>query len=947
MFKPVFSGKFGKYSCHRNSLFIGIDYNEEVPEPDDPAGANPKIKEEDVFMANKSVLTKSKKARPRKPLPKWVVPLISIVLVVAIVAGVVVLAMSRTGAFKRMNVLVKSQTSGKYSINQQMAYFLVWNYYYEEAAETWEYYENQGYSSIMSYILGTSNKLDYCWSMAMTAAQSKLNTTVSSSTLLQSYVALCDEGQRNGLQLTKAEKEDAITNMYQVLRSRAYDYYDYLADNGYSVTPSNVYYGNYLEFGRWWKTVFGSDFKESDMEKATVVIAMSNKVLSQWRNDKWESTDAAAEKIANPDRYYKTDYVAYSTTDAALAALLAGVTSEKTLKDLVVNYYVEKNYLEPYNKYVTGKVEEANTVYNKLSGKTTVAELQTALNIYNLTLTEYTQGNETIDEKLAEWLFSDARTGFDATQLKYDDKIVIVVLEGTDPAPETEGGETEGGETEGGETEGGETESDPEPKKVKAATFTVNYVEIATADLTKLQNTLRITLGLTDDETLEHYHSASHEAAEFEEELKEDGADTETLLADATVATDFTATETTVPEVIRDAVFAEGVKVGDVLTVSEDEKVYVVMVKDLKDAVPEDEEQGTPETPAKATVAYKTFEEPMTNVASELETGADSELESIKSDTASYLKPAAVKASETLEKLNASYNKTLFMSNNGATSEKGVKADSKPTEMPEEVYQTALLMNAGEAKLADVADSTTKYVIYASEKTDEGLTVYYLKIETYEVESYQEWLFGTATVVNGEYVSGVSEGDAKVITDEPEEEEGIDTDAETTYTVYLVKNTPMYLETDVVVRGGYLTFMGDDAQKRAEDAKNSLAGKTGYELLKSLSAIQSDANAVASNSLSEDDITSTAVSEWLFDTSRQANEITILEEGGVYYLVVFGARMQSWENSAKTNVASEESTEWVQELISKGGYVISEKALKKIKDVKETIETTEDTTAAA
>ena len=140
--------------------------------------------------------------------------------------------------------------------------------------------------------------------------------------------------------------------------------------------------------------------------------------------------------------------------------------------------------------------------------------------------------------------------------------------------------------------------------------------------------------------------------------------------------------------------------------------------------------------------------------------------------------------------------------------------------MPDEVYQTALLMEAGAAKLADIADSTAKYLIYVSEKTDEGLTVYYLKIETYEADSYQEWLFGTATVVNGEYVSGVAEGDAKVITTEPEEEEDIDTDAKTTYAVYLVKNEPMYLEKDAVVRGGYLTFTGEDAQARV--CKNTL-----------------------------------------------------------------------------------------------------------------------------
>ena len=188
----------------------------------------------------------------------------------------------------------------------------------------------------------------------------------------------------------------------------------------------------------------------------------------------------------------------------------------------------------------------------------------------------------------------------------------------------------------------------------------------------------------------------------------------------------------------------------------------------------------------------------------------------------------------------------------------------------------------------------------------------------------------------GYTVFGVAEGDSTILEKE--------SDGETTYSFYLVENAPMYLKKDLVVRGGYLTFLGDDAEERAEKAKSDLAGKTGYELLKSLSAIESDASAVVSNSISKDSVSATAVAEWLFDEEREADDIVILEEGGAYYLVVFEERLESWENSAKTNAASEDSTEWVQKLISDGGYAVSERALKKIKDVEDEAETTEETT---
>ena len=81
---------------------------------------------------------KYKEAKRRKPTPKWVTPLVCIVLLVAVVIGVGASVFSKYGIVKRSRIVLESQT-GKFDVTQQIATFIAWQTLYSNAAMYWTY----------------------------------------------------------------------------------------------------------------------------------------------------------------------------------------------------------------------------------------------------------------------------------------------------------------------------------------------------------------------------------------------------------------------------------------------------------------------------------------------------------------------------------------------------------------------------------------------------------------------------------------------------------------------------------------------------------------------------------------------------------------------------------------------------------------------------------------
>ena len=856
-------------------------------------------REEENILAKKTV--RSKKRHTHRPLPKLLVPIVAAVLVVAIAVTAIMVALVNNGTFKRTNILVKSQKNGKYSINQQAAQVLIWTSVWDQASQLYNAYSGLA-----------DSEFDYCWGQAVTAKYN-IHEYIGEyyASTLTSLVAACDEGMRTGVPFTKEEQKEAYESLVSSLKSEAYSYYSYLSDNGLSnISPYYVYYTSYPYFGQFLKQALGNDIKEKDIRRAAIIQAYAAKVYSLKQNEFWETTDEniAAEVKANPEDYYTAEYMTYSTEDAALAAILANTTTADAFKSAIVTDYVKKNYLSLYNKYVTEKTAEVNTTLAAVQGKTTDEDLATALTGQTMTATEYASDTDALPAEVKAWLFPTeegvSRAKFDAASVTSEDglKTYVVVIS-----------------------------SIADDGKVTAAYKEIVYEELTEENLAKLTNTVLKTLELPIADGAAVYESASEKADTIVTALN--AADDKAAYLAANGATDapgVSATTETIPDSVCSAVFANDVESGAVLKAGTGSTVYVVYVSSLTPANDE------AETEASADISYIKVEEKMDDVVSDLSGSLESTIPT--SQKASFRKPAAVKAAEKLEALNAAADKATFLSKEGGTAVTDV-TDANHTEksVPDEVSVAVLAegVTADMVLTANKTGSTAKYLIYVSAVGESGVSFTYLTISTYEADTYMEWLFGN---VDLETMTGSADV-GSTFREDPAE-------GETDYSVYLALGA-ITKDTETVVRGGYVAF---DTEAEAEAALSRLSGLSGYELLNQLAELSSDA--VSSNLIRASAVDG-AIKEWLFSDNRTANEIAVVksvseDETAAVYVAAFLKKTEAWESSARTNYASDRAGEWLDGVVEQNGYTVSEKALKKVKNPKQPASSdTTETTASA
>ena len=112
------------------------------------------------------------KYKKKKEAPKWLFPLVSLVLVAAIVIGVVASVIVNTGIVQRNRILIKSE-SGKFDVDQNRATFIAWQSLYYNASMYWTYCS---YGMIEdTYGITKSYTVDQ---YALTVAQSSLENTL-------------------------------------------------------------------------------------------------------------------------------------------------------------------------------------------------------------------------------------------------------------------------------------------------------------------------------------------------------------------------------------------------------------------------------------------------------------------------------------------------------------------------------------------------------------------------------------------------------------------------------------------------------------------------------------------------------------------------------------------------------------------------------------------------
>lgn len=855
-------------------------------------------RDEDILVKNPK---KSKKRRVHRPLPKWVVPAIAGVVAVAIAVGAIVLVLMNNGTFKRTNILVKSQKDSKYSINQQAAQVLIWTSIWDQASNIYGYYSGLA-----------DSEFEYCWGQAMTAKYN-IHEYIGDyyAQTFTSLVAYCDEGIIAGVEFTKEEQDAAYEKMINALKSEAYDYYSHLSSEGVSnISPYYVYYASYPYFGQYLKTTLGNDIKEKDIRRAAIIQAYADKVYSLKQNEFWETTaeNVAAEVNANPENYYTVDYLTYSAEDAALAAVLGSTKTADAFKTAIVSDYVKNNYFNLYNKYVTKALAQVNETLDAVSGVTTKEDLDTVLTAQGMKDSENDYTAETAEGELtgdlhviAHWLFpeeegAEPRAQFDATTLTTADglKVYVVVV----------------------------SDVDTETGTVTAAYKEFTYEKLSDDDLAKLTNTVAKSLEIPIAEDAAVYESASEKADAIVKALNAENADKDAIyLANGAVTVNgVTEASDTLLSVIRDAVFAGNVKSGDVLKVGTYTTVYVVSVNEFTPAVEANEEAGTEAVAASANVCYITVEEPMDEVVVGLTDNLESKIPSESS--ASFKKSVAAKYAKHLEALNAAEDKAKYLLYEGASAVENMTSENyteKISSDAAEISAAVLAENvaAGSILTVDKPNSTTKYLIYVTARDENGVTFNYLTVSSYEAGSYEEWLFGSV--------------DLATMTGNPA--------VGTTFTkgndVYLA-TSGLKKDTEKVVRGGYVSF---SSEAEANEALKSLSGLQGYQLLKALAELNSDA--VTSNKIQESSVEG-ELKSWFFSDTRAANDAAVVtvttddegETSTAYYVAVFVQGMEAWESTARTNYASEAVGDWIDGVISERGYAISEKALKRIKNPK-------------
>ena len=376
----------------------------------------------DGRVTDDSILTKPKKMKKQKksrtPLPKWVVPVIVSVVAVAVVFAIVFAALASGGTFKRNNILVKSQKTSKYNINEITAQILLWDLAWAQG----EYYYDSIYGSNSSS--DESQKIEMSLSNA-NATKVSLNYSIQQyAQWLSQLTALCDWGKEHGIEFTAQDEENAYSSLLSDFRNQAKSYYQYAYEVGFLDETTNervkfpVNYSSYVDndnlpyFYEFITEIFGAGIKEADFRRAATISNYASRVITIREADYWNADQSEIEKElkANPEKYYSLDYLQYAADkDDALRASLEAATDAETFKKLIVSDYVKKNYVVKYNE---GKAE---AMQEKIADKEG-ADLIAAFAENNLPeATEYTKPAEEgkaatgLTKEQTEWLFSSDR----------------------------------------------------------------------------------------------------------------------------------------------------------------------------------------------------------------------------------------------------------------------------------------------------------------------------------------------------------------------------------------------------------------------------------------------------------------------------------------------------------------------------------------------------------
>ena len=499
------------------------------------------------------------KYKEKKHAPKWLTPLISLVLVVAIVVGVAAYIISANGIIQRGRILIESQ-SGKFDVNQNIATFIAWQSVYSNSAMYWTYCSY----GLMEDTYGITTNYESADEYALTSAQYSLENQLRDCVddvieSLKIYVAVCDaayEADKNCYK-TDAVKAGVKETLSQFEELK--DTYGYSSVNGFL------------------KVAMGTGMKESDIEDALTML----EVYDAYCTEKQVSFETATTlkdlenfRDANPEDYYKNDYITFAADNQELADQLAACKTPEEFKALVLSDHFANNYKTAYNKYTT-QVTVADAVAS-LKNKTDAnggTSLTDALNTLAFEAAKDYTPETTEDADLKAWLFDDSREQYDVDTVETENGIYIVAFLSEAASTTTVNAREKFYKFEEG-TEYGEDKSFKDN--------ILKYLQESKKDEPSYPNVA--------------YKTDVEKADALEELLKPDTADVTSILGgyDKVDVEALASDNSTHPEAVVDAVFEDGVAAKDVLNIDDDGTSYIVYVHEIGSAT--------------AKITYVTFE---------------------------------------------------------------------------------------------------------------------------------------------------------------------------------------------------------------------------------------------------------------------------------------------------------------------------------------------------
>ena len=519
------------------------------------------------------------KYRKKKQVPKWLTPLIGLVLVAAILVGVVASVITNNGIIKRNSILLESK-SGKFDVNQQMATFIAWQNIYYSSYTYWYYCQYGIYEDTDNITKTFESAEQYALAVAQAGVTTQLRDCIDDIVeSLKIYVAVCDEARKNNVTLGEKELAEVEQSIDDIKKMQT--------NYGYTTLKAFL------------KRCIGTGMKEKDIRAALKLTALYNKYVEQTElalESAVQLSDLEAFRNQNPEQFFKIDYLTFAADNKELADQLKACTTAEAFKKLVMDNHLANNYKAAYNKYTTTQTatEEFATITGKTDANNETA-LTAALDAINADPSKNFNSTDDFTGKteLKDWLFSAKRKSFDTDMIPTENGIYLVAFFSNEPNTQTVMARVKFIAFSEGETHGEDTSFKANILEhiAQSKQETPAYPEVSYKKASEKANAFR-------DELLANIDTIA-EKIEAQNPTKKTGITSKT-----------TATAD-LPKQIIEAVTAEEPTVGKLLTADDGNACYVIYVTAV-------------DTDKKASISYVTFKHDLYyQVITELQTSLD------------------------------------------------------------------------------------------------------------------------------------------------------------------------------------------------------------------------------------------------------------------------------------------------------------------------------------